>query len=102
MKTMTLKIKELAGDFAENKDLAKHLRETVLFPAVEKGDLAVLDFGGVTGTTQSFVHALVSAVLQQHGEKVLDQLEFKNCQPGVRSVVLTVVEYSLIPARKIA
>src|SRR5258708_22532506 len=99
---MTLKTKGWGGDFGENKGLANRIRETVLLPGVEKGDLAVLDFGGVTGTTQSFVHALVSAVLQQHGEKVLDQLEFKNCQPGVRSVVLTVVEYSLIPARKIA
>lgn len=102
MKTTTIKIKDLAGEFAENKELAKQLRETILFPAVDRGELIVLDFGGVSGVTQSFVHALTSAVLQQYGEKILDQFEFKNCQAGVRSVVLTVVEYSLIPARKIA
>lgn len=102
MSAVTIKIKDLAGEFAENKDLARQWRETVLFPAVAKGDHAILDFHGVSGTTQSFVHALISAVLQQYGEKALDQLEFKNCQGGVKSVVLTVVEYSLIPARKIA
>ena len=102
MNTNTIKIRDFAGEFAENKNLAKLWRESILFPTVEKGDLVVLDFNGVSGTTQSFVHALISAVLQQYGEKALDQLEFTNCQPGVKSVVLTVVEYSLIPSRKIA
>jgi hypothetical protein len=97
-----IQIKEQAGEFAQDKELAKLLRENILFPAIAKRNLVILNFDGVTGATQSFIHALIGVVLQQYGEESLEWLEFKNCQSGVKSIILTVIEYSLIPARKIA
>jgi hypothetical protein len=36
-----------------------------------------------------------AAMGRSGGEKVLDQIEFRNCAPGVRGIVETVVQYSL-------
>lgn len=84
------------GSFAENKDSAKNLRETVIKPnlATEKGKI-IIDFNGVDTSTQSFIHALVSDVLQKHGVEALKRLEFKNCNKSIKSIITTVVNYSL-------
>ncbi len=52
-------------------------------------------FVGVDTSTQSFVHALLSDVLQKNGPEVLKRLEFKNCNKSVRSIIATVINYSL-------
>lgn len=84
-----------AAGFAEDKDHARALRAEKILPALERGEPVTLDFGGVAYATQSFVHVLIGQALKQHGEGVLDLLEFKNCSPQLRSVVELVVDYSL-------
>jgi len=98
MKTVHMKTIELlpiVGDFAEDKDIAASLREKQIRPAIAAGGNVVLDFAGITLATQSFVHALISDLLRTQGEGVLDKIEFKNCVPGVKGIVETVVQYSL-------
>ena len=90
-----VRIEPSAGDFAEDKDVAARIRTKELEPALEAGESIVLDFGGVRLTTQSFVHALLSASLRAHGEEALELIEFKNCSNLVRGIVETVVQYSL-------
>jgi hypothetical protein len=87
-------IAAVAGEFAENKEAAKRLREETLLPALNRGEDVVLDFGGVNLATQSFVHALVSALIRDDSLAALDHLVFKGCNKGVRAVVSIVVDYS--------
>jgi hypothetical protein len=81
--------------FAEDKDYARDLRLEVLLPAFERGDEVIIDFTAVSFSTQSFVHALIGEVLKRHGERALEQIEFKGCGPQVREMVGLVVDYSL-------
>lgn len=87
-------IRQRAGAFAEDKDIAASIRDEELKPAIGRGDKVRLDFSEVDGATQSFVHALISEPIRKQGPGILDKLEFKKCNPTVRSVVEIVVEYS--------
>jgi hypothetical protein len=81
--------------FAEDKDSAKDLRKSVIMPSLVANKIVVLNFCGVTSSTQSFVHALIAEPLQKMGESVLDRLEFRSCAPQVKNLVELVVDYSL-------
>ncbi len=82
------------GTFAENKDAARALRVEEIEPALAVGEDVSIDFDRVELATQSFVHALVSAVIRSFGPDVLDRLIFSNCSETVKRVVEIVVEYS--------
>jgi len=82
------------GSFAENKDVAREIRVSDIEPALSRGGEVTLDFEGVELATQSFVHALVSAVIRSHGPDVLDRVLFTNCNQTVKRVIEIVVEYS--------
>jgi hypothetical protein len=84
-----------ANGFAEDKDSAKELRKTVIMPSLLSRKIVILDFCGVTSSTQSFVHALIAEPLQKMGEDVLSRLEFRSCAPQVKNLVELVVDYSL-------
>ena len=88
-----IKIKGLVGDFAENKDVAKDLRITKIMPILKDGKEIVLDFSGVSGTTQSFIHALISEPIRQFRDVALEKIHYKNCSDVVKEVIKTVSEY---------
>jgi beta-phosphoglucomutase-like phosphatase (HAD superfamily) len=92
---ITVKIRDLTAEFAEDKDAAAQIREEQIRPALKRQETVVLDFSGVTLATQSFVHALISDILRTFGVSALEHLEFKKCVKGVRGIVETVVQYSL-------
>jgi hypothetical protein len=89
----TIDIKVLAGTFAENKDVAREIRIKSIMPCLEGDQEVVLDFEGVTGATQSFIHALISDAIRKYGDLALELISFKNCSPVVKEVVTTVAEY---------
>ena len=88
-----IKIKEHAGVFAENKDVARNLRLTLIVPALERKEEVTLDFADVDATTQSFIHALISDLMRKYGSDVLDKIEFKSCNDTVRKIITIVVDY---------
>lgn len=90
---ITIVISNLTGTFAENKDIARTLRITEILPALDKRAEIVLDFTGITGATQSFIHALISEPLRKYGIASLDLIIFKNCAQSVREIIITVTEY---------
>ncbi|MFY9463389.1 MAG: STAS-like domain-containing protein [Candidatus Sungiibacteriota bacterium] len=91
--SIIIKIKDLAGNFAENKDVAKDLRITKIIPTLSDGKEVVLDFSGVSGTTQSFIHALISEPIRQFRDVALEKMSYKNCSNFVKEVIKTVYEY---------
>lgn len=90
----TIKIKEKAGNFAENKDVARDLRLHYITPALKEdsGDV-ILDFEGVTGATQSFIHALISQLIRTYNDELFTRLKFKNCNETVQEVINIVADY---------
>ena len=92
---MKIKIKEVIGQFAENKDIAKKLREEKIIPSIDKGEHVYIDFSGVDSSTQSFIHALLSEIFQINGESCLELFHFENCNKAVKSLIGTVINYSL-------
>lgn len=91
---MIINIFDICGEFAENKDKARCIREKIKkeCPPDEK---IVLNFSGVDSTTQSFIHALLSEFFQISGEDALERFEFKKCSKPVKSLITTVINYSL-------
>ncbi len=81
------------GPFAENKDVAREIRLKKLVPALEKNEEIILDFEGVDGATQSFIHALISDLIRNYGNEVLDRIQFKSCNETIKSIVSIVVDY---------
>lgn len=93
---MKIKIEEHCGTFAENKDQARDLRENHIRPVLESSDeVIILDFSGVDSSTQSFIHALISGFFQDLGKPALERFEFHNCTKAMKSLIGTVVNYSL-------
>ena len=89
-----IKMFDQMGSFASNKDVAKKLRETVVMPDLEAEEKIILDFEGVTGTTQSFIHALLSDAMRKYGsEKVLNSIKFKSCNEKVQGIITIVTDY---------
>ena len=90
---MKINIFELAGAFAENKDVARKIRIDHLEPALAASEDIILNFEQVSGTTQSFVHALISELFRKFGNSVLDHIEFKNCNETVKKIITLVADY---------
>jgi hypothetical protein len=84
--------KQIDG-FAENKDVARTIRIEDILPYLEKGESVTLDFKGVSGATQSFIHALISEAIRIYGDEVYDKLVFKNCSPEIQEIVNIVADY---------
>lgn len=92
---MIIKIIDICGDFAENKDKAREIRSQIKEVYAREDETIILDFKGVDSTTQSFIHALLSSFFQNYGESALEKFEFKNCSNAVKSLISTVISYSL-------
>ncbi|MBP7967656.1 STAS-like domain-containing protein [Candidatus Woesebacteria bacterium] len=90
---MLIKINDLTGDFAENKDVAKDIRINQIMPSLKLKEEITLDFTGVSGATQSFMHALISDGIRNYSDTFFDLVLFKGCSPVVKEVVNIVAEY---------
>lgn len=92
-KNNVILIKDFVGSFAENKDKARQIRTETIEPLLQAQNEVILDFQGIDGATQSFIHALISEVIRVHGNDVLDKLVFKNCSEPVKQIISIVVDY---------
>lgn len=82
-----------AGEFAENKDVARDIRLGEIIPALMKNEEVVLNFEKVGAATQSFIHALISDVLRNYGNDVLEHITFKSCNETIQKIINIVVDY---------
>ena len=88
-----IKMLKQTGDFAENKDVAKDFRVTKIMPALLNDSEVILDFKGVNGATQSFIHALISDPIRELKEKAFDNLSYKNTNDSIREIISIVYRY---------
>lgn len=88
-----IRMRKVVSDFAENKDIAKKLRIKEIIPALSKGNEVVLDFSGIKGATQSFIHALISDPIRKFKDVALDKLAYKNANDDIREIISIVYRY---------
>lgn len=88
-----IKLFKQFGSFAENKDIAREIRLKKLIPALKKNQKIILDFENIEGATQSFIHALISDLIREYGNEVLDKIEFKSCNNTIKAIITMVVDY---------
>lgn len=88
-----ISIFEIAGSFAENKDVARDIRVREIMPALQKKEGLILDFNQVEAVTQSFIHALISDAIREHEDLALELITFKSCNETVRKIISIVVDY---------
>jgi hypothetical protein len=91
--SLTILLLDIIGTFAENKDLGRDIRVKKIEPALLEGKQIILDFAGIEGATQSFVHSMISQVIRDNGSNVLECIYFKNCSDAVRAIIDIVVDY---------
>lgn len=89
----TIKIFKFAGEFAENKDIAKKVRIEVIIPSLSKGNEVIIDFEGVGGVTQSFVHALISDPIREYKDIAFDNLFYKHVNDDIKGIISIVYRY---------
>jgi SepF-like predicted cell division protein (DUF552 family) len=88
-----IKLFKKTGSFAANKDIAKEIRLEEIIPALEKGNEVILDFENINSATQSFIHALISDLMRQYGNDVLDKISFKSCNETIQKIITIVTDY---------
>lgn len=88
-----IKLLPKTGVFAENKDVAREIRIKNITPILEENEEVTLDFEGVNSATQSFIHALISELIRNFGNEILENIYFKNCNKNVQNIINIVVEY---------
>ena len=88
-----VKLFERVGSFAENKDVARDIRIKEIVPAIEMDEDVVLDFDKIDAATQSFIHALISDLIREYGNNVLEKINFKSCNENVQKIIMIVTDY---------
>ena len=90
---MEIRIKDYAGEFGEDKDAAKVIRRKQIVPAIERGEAVTLDFAGMTGVTQSFVHALIAEPIMRFRERAFEQLFYLDANEQIAEIIAIVYRY---------
>ena len=88
----------LAQDFGAqlgDGSRAAEYRAQRIDPNIVTCDEIVFDFTGVRTANSSFVNALVTAIAERHGERILDKLTFKGCNRTVRVLVEGAIDLGL-------
>lgn len=75
--------------------LAAEFRAGRLDPYSDICAQIILDFTGVRHANSSFVNALVSGFMEEHGPEVLHKLVFKGCSSVIRVLVESAITLGL-------
>ncbi len=88
-----IEMRDLIGEFAENKDIVKDLRVNHLLPALANNRAITFDFKGVKGATQSFIHALVSDAIRKYPDIIFDNVFYRNANEEIQKIITIVYRY---------
>lgn len=95
MVNMELQLAKELGIHLADGETAARFRQARIEPYVSLCPEITLDFTGVRNANSSFMNALVSGLVEQHGEAVLDRLIFKGCNPVLRVLVEAAIDLGL-------
>jgi anti-anti-sigma regulatory factor len=95
MKARNYKMSEIFGSFLAEGAKAAAFRVRDVEPSLRAHEEIVLDFSGVHNLNSSFANTLVAPLIEQHGECVLKQVRFRNCNPIVRIMIESALSLGL-------
>jgi hypothetical protein len=90
---------QLASEFGprlSDGEKAYSFRVQSLDRYVDLCEEITLDFTGIRVANSSFINALVSGLIADHGQVVVDKLVFRGCLPTVRVLVQAAVDLGMI------
>ena len=87
------------GRHLADGEAAARFRITQIEPYAANCPRITLDFTGVRNANSAFMNALISSLVEQHGEALLLRLEFKGCNPMVRVLAEAAVDLGLQKAQ---
>jgi hypothetical protein len=93
--THTVGLSEDCGVILADGTKALAYRHAQIDPYVGICEKVTLDFSGVRSANSSFMNALISGLLEHHGEAVLEKLVFKGCKPAVAVLVESAIELGI-------
>ena len=85
--TMELKLADELGTHLADVTRALTFRKERIDPYVAMGAEIVVDFTGVRHGNSSFVNGLLTGLIEEHGEPLLDRMIFRGCNPLLRVLV---------------
>lgn len=83
------------GTILADGSKALEYRHRQIDPYLDLCEKVILDFSGVRSANSSFMNALISGLLEQHGEQVLGKLVFKSCKPAIAVLVEAAIELGI-------
>lgn len=89
---LEIAIREQFGSHLADGVKAAEFRMGRIDPYVDICPEIVLDFTGVRNANSSFINALVTGLVEQHGVKVLHKIIFKGCNPPIQVLIEAAVE----------
>jgi STAS-like domain of unknown function (DUF4325) len=92
---LELPISEDFGHHLADGSLAAEYRIRRIEPYLNLCPEIVIDFTHVRTANSSFVNALITPLIEHHGEPLLKQLVFKGCAPLVRVLVEGAIDLGL-------
>jgi hypothetical protein len=93
--TYTAHLAEDCGTILADGSKALGYRHCQIDPYLDFCEKVVLDFSGVRSANSSFMNALISGLLEQHGDQVLEKLVFKSCKPAIAVLVEAAIELGI-------
>ena len=97
--THTVSLLEDCGGILADGSKALTYRYRSIDPYLSICDKVTIDFSGVRSSNSSFMNALISGLLEQHGEAVLQKLIFKGCKPSLAVLVESAIELGICKAK---
>ena len=93
--THELHLRDEFGPRLSDGSEAYRYRVSKIDPYLALCDQVVLDFTGIRNANSSFVNALISGLLEQHGGETLGKLVFKGCLPTIQVLVQSAVDLGI-------
>jgi hypothetical protein len=82
-----LKLAKELGTHLADGARAVAFRMVRIDPCVGMSAEIVLDFTGVRHANSSFVNGLLTGLIEEHGEALLERMSFRGCNPLLRVLV---------------
>lgn len=90
--TTELRLAEELGAHLADGPKAAAFRSEKIEPLLSQPGDIVLDFSEVRNANSSFTNALLSGLIEKHGEGVLEQLLFKGCSPTIKVLIESAID----------
>jgi hypothetical protein len=99
---LELILAEEFGSRLSNGETALEFRVGRMDPYADICQQIILDFTGIRSANSSFINALISGYIEQHGSEILDKIVFKGCNPTIKVLVESAISLGIEKHRQLA